>query len=152
MLRMATLTLLLAATTAPAAARHASGAECATTAETAREVLFLHHRSAAARTLTPRLLNPSLPGARATPGNRDIGNIALIEAANGAVETLNQFNLDASTVTFTPTAAAGYRYAYSGLGYDPSAASQGSPLIALGDDDARPLALPFPFPFYGVAY
>ncbi len=142
----------------PAAGRRAGGAECGTTAETAAEASFLHRRAQAARAMHPRLLSAG----PAVAGNRDIGQVAIIEGANGAVETLNEFNLDLSTVTFTPVtgAAAGgasgtatrYRYAYSGLGYDANAATRGTPLIALGDDDARALTLPFPFRFYGTTY
>ena len=36
--------------------------------------------------------------------------------------------------------------------YDAAAASQGSPVVALGDDDSRQITLPFAFPFFGVAY
>ena len=68
------------------------------------------------------------------------------------VETLNQFDLDGSTVTFTRTGAARYRYAYSGASYDTGAAGRGGPVVALGDDDSRTFALPFAFPFYGATY
>src|ERR1019366_9083057 len=82
--------------------------------------------------------------------NRDIGNVAIIENRDGVVETFNQFDLDDATLTFT-VAAGGtprYRYAYSGLGYDSSAADQGSPVVALGDDDSRPFPLPLVSRFY----
>jgi uncharacterized protein (TIGR03437 family) len=148
--RLGTFLLLFAAPAAPAIARHLAGAECGTTAETAAESIFLHRQSQVARALRPRLLSAPT----AATGNRDIGNIAIIEGANGALETLNQFNLDASTLTFTPSTngTPGYRFAVAGRGYDAGAAAQGSPLIALGDDDARQLALPFPFAFYGTTY
>jgi uncharacterized protein (TIGR03437 family) len=90
----------------------------------------------------------------AASGNRDIGNIAIIEDADGVVERLNQFNLDSNTVTFTPAAAgaAHYRYAVAAEGYDSGAAAQGSPLAALDDDDSRLVVLPFAFPFFGTTY
>src|ERR1035437_1426023 len=86
--------------------------------------------------------------------NRDIGNVAIIEAGDGVVETINQFDLDASTLTFTPAAGGTprYRYLVSGPGYDAGAAAQGSPVAALGDDDSRQFTLPFAFPFYGASY
>ena len=86
--------------------------------------------------------------------NRDIGNVAVLEDSDGVVEKLNQFNLAAATLTFTPASggSARYRYAYSALGYDVTAAAQGSPVIALGDDDSRQFSLPFAFPFYGATY
>ena len=69
------------------------------------------------------------------------------------MEKLNQFNLDSQTLTFTPAGGSTrYRYAVSGLGYDSSVADQGSPVAALGDDDARAFSLPFAFPFFGVSY
>jgi len=37
-------------------------------------------------------------------------------------------------------------------GYDSAAASQGTPLAALDDDDTRLAGLPFAFPFFGVTY
>jgi len=100
-------------------------------------------------TQPPRFQAPTL-----APADRDIGNIAIIEDSNGVVEKLNQFNLDGSTLTFTPTAsdASRYRYAASGQSYDARAAAQGTPLVALDDDDARELPLPFAFPFFGATY
>ena len=58
------------------------------------------------------------------------------------------------TLTFTPVSGGTprYRYGVSGLGYDSSAATLGSPVAALGDDDSRQFTLPFAFPFYGAAY
>ena len=111
--------------------------------------MFLHRQAERARAARPR------PLAAATAStNRDIGNVAIIEDSDGVVEKLNQFNLDAATLTFTPAAGGGtrYRYAYSALGYDASAAAQGSPVVALGDDDSRQFTLPFAFPFYGATY
>jgi len=96
---------------------------------------------------------PKARAAAAVSGNRDIGNIAIIEDSDGVVEKLNQFNLDSQTLTFTPSAgSARYRYAVSGLGYDTNVADQGSPVAALDDDDARAFSLPFAFPFFGVSY
>jgi len=148
MRRLGFLCLVIAVTAAPVVARHDT-AGCGTTDTTPAEVLFLHRQAERARAARPR------PLAAATAStNRDIGNVAIIEDSDGVVEKLNQFNLDAATLTFTPAAGGTprYRYAYSGLGYDASAATQGSPVVALGDDDSRQFTLPFAFPFYGASY
>ena len=149
MRRFGPLSLIFACLVAPAFARH-DVSFCGTTRETPNETLFLHRQAVRAR--AARLLKPM---AAATPSaNRDIGNIAIIEDGNGVVERMNQFNLDNSTLTFTPSApnAAQYRYSVAQQGYDPAAASQGTPLAALDDDDTRLVSLPFAFPFFGVNY
>ena len=147
MRRLGYLYLVIAVTAAPVMARHGA-AGCGTTDTTPAEVLFLHRQAQRAR--AARLS----PLAATASTNRDIGNVAIIEAGDGAVETINQFDLDQATLTFTPAASgtSRYRYAYSGPGYDSSAANQGSPVIALGDDDSRQFTLPFTFRFYGAAY
>src|ERR1039457_7114213 len=147
MRRLGSLCVVVAVVAAPVLARHDS-AGCGTTATTAAEALFLHRQAQRARAARPG------PLAAAPSANRDIGNVAVIEGADGVVETINQFDLNNATLTFTPAATGtpGYRYAYSGLGYDASAANQGTPVVALGDDDARQFTLPFAFPFYGATY
>ena len=134
--------------TAAALARHAASI-CGTTRETSSEALFLHRQ--AART---RRARPAAQAALPAPNDRDIGNIAVIEDSGGVVERLNQFNLDNSTITFTPSVsdASRYRYSVSGQSYDSTAASQGTPVIGLGDDDAREIPIPFAFSFFGAAY
>ncbi|HXK02330.1 MAG TPA: hypothetical protein VMS37_07995 [Verrucomicrobiae bacterium] len=119
-------------------------AGCGTTRETSRERLFLHRQVRRMRALA----------VSAPTADRDIGNVAIIEDSGGVVERLNQFNLDGSTLTFTPLAAgaASYRYAVSGASYDPAAATQGTAVAGLGDDDWRQFTLPFQFPFFGVNY
>jgi len=101
-----------------------------------------------------RLARRAAQAATPAPNDRDIGNIAVIEDSGGVVAALNQFNLDNSTLTFTPTVsdASRYRYALSGAGYDSSAAARSAPVIALGDDDSRAITLPFLFPFFGGTY
>src|SRR4051794_1877000 len=125
-------------------ARHDSDF-CGTSAETPGERLFLHRQAARARK-GPRPL-----AAGAASPNRDSGNIAIIEDADGIVGRQNEFNLDGKTVRFTPSAA-GDRYSVLDEGYDAAAAASGSPLVALDDDDSRPVALPFAFPFYGAGH
>ncbi|MBS1855167.1 MAG: hypothetical protein JST11_07365 [Acidobacteria bacterium] len=134
---------------AAASARH-GGQDCGTTRETPAERVFLHRQSVrAARARAAALAAPA-----ATPNDRDTGNIAIIEDSGGVVARLNQFNLDHSTLTFTPASAgaASYRFAVSAGTWDSTAAAQGSPLVALGDDDARQVTLPFAFPFFGASY
>src|SRR5437763_3981702 len=145
MRRLGSLLLLLSAV---AIARH-DAPGCGTTRDTAAERLFLHRQAARTRRSRPAPLASAV-----APADRDIGNIAITEDSGGVVEKLNQFNLDGSTVTFTPTTpdASRYRYAVSGQSYDAAAAAQGTPVIALDDDDARELSLPFAFPFFGATY
>src|SRR5882724_8722835 len=83
---------------------------CGSTRDTAAEQLFLHRQAARARRSRPAPLASTL-----APADRDIGNIAIIEDSGGVVEKLNQFNLDGSTLTFTPVTpdASRYRYAVS---------------------------------------
>jgi uncharacterized protein (TIGR03437 family) len=131
------------------AAAHPTTTICGTSQETPLQTLFLHRQAQRARASRIRPLDVS-----PLSGNRDIGNIAIIEDAGGVVERQNQFNLDNNSLTFTPTAANATQYQYSvaALGYDAVAAANGSPLVALDDDDARQVNLPFSFPFFGVVY
>ena len=149
MLRLGIVCLALAVSASPLAARHET-AGCGTSDTTPAEVLFLHRQAQRARAARMR----PLAAAPVASTNRDIGNVAIIEDSDGVVEKLNQFDLNGATLAFTPVAggAPRYRYAYSGLGYDGSAAAQGSPVIALGDDDARQFTLPFAFSYYGTTY
>src|ERR1039457_450672 len=150
--RFGPLSLIFVCLVVPVSARH-DVSVCGTTRETPNESLFLHRQSL--RTRTARLLRPMAASATTPPAaNLDMGNIAVIEDAGGVVERLNQFNLDSNTLTFTPTApkAAQYRYSVAPQGYDSGAASQGTPLAALDDDDTRLVGLPFAFPFFGAAY
>jgi uncharacterized protein (TIGR03437 family) len=147
-LRMRRLGLITLVFAAALLARHDGGSGCATTRETPAETLFLHRQAQRARARRGMALANTAPTA-----DRDIGNIAVMEDVGGVVEKLNQFNLDGSTLTFTPTstAASAYRYAASLASYD-ATGEQGTPLVALGDDDSRQLTLPFPFTYFGVTY
>ena len=146
---MRALVAVLLSLAAPAFARQ-DFAVCGTTRESAKEAVFLHRqavRARAARGLKP--LAVSAPAA-----NRDIGDIALIEDADGVVARQNPFDLDNQTLAFTPTSgkAGSYRYSIADQGYDAEAAGAGFPLVALDDDDTRPVSLPFAFPFFGAGY
>jgi uncharacterized protein (TIGR03437 family) len=138
--------LLVACLAAPAWPHHQDGG-CGSSRETLNESLFRHRQTLRARRAQARVATPSA-------ANSDAGNIAVIQAADGVVEPQNQFNLDGSTLTFTPANAnAGqYRYAVTQQGYDAAAATGGAPLAALDDDDSRVVPLPFTFPFFGAGY
>ncbi len=84
--------------------------------------------------------------------NLDTSNIAVMQAINGAVQQQNQFNLDGSTLTFTPSNAGATRYRYAVSQQAPAGAPAFAPLVALGDDDTRVVPLPFAFPFFGSSY
>jgi uncharacterized protein (TIGR03437 family) len=132
----------------PLVAHHETGG-CGTGRETPAQTLFLHRQMQRAHATRFRPQAAALPS-----GNRDIGNIAIIEDTDGVVEFQNQFNLDHNSVTFTPSApgATHYTYAVASQGYDAAAAANGAPLAALDDDDARQVALPFSFPYFGSVY
>ena len=93
---------------------------------------------------------------RATPAvNRpDIGNLAIVDDSEGVVLRPNRFDLNGLTVRWLPggTTASQYTEAAIALQYDTAAASNGTPLAGLGDDDARLVRLPFTFPFFGKTY
>lgn len=145
---LASACLIFALATAPLQARLDTAA-CGTTPTSTAESLFLHRQAQRARALRPRPL-----AAAGAATNRDIGNIAVIENADGIIETLNQFNLDRHTLTFTPVAGSTLRYKYllSDVSYDTAAADSGRIVAALGDDDSRAFTLPFAFPFFGTSY
>ena len=113
----------------------------------AAEELALHRRAA------PRRLarQAARQASAARPAPRDIGNIAILEDADGIVERRNPFNLAQQSIRFTNNSGP-YRFALSSGGYDAALASAGTHAAGLGDDDSRQLALPFPFPFYGASY
>jgi uncharacterized protein (TIGR03437 family) len=140
--RLGPALLAISIVACPAFARH-EPTLCNTGRETAAEALFLHRQA----------LRRPVPRVAAAPalGNRDFGNIAVIEDSDGVAAFPNQFNLDLNTLTFTPNGAQ-YAYSVSAAGYDSAAAAAGTPLAALDDDDSRLIALPFAFSFFGAAY
>lgn len=84
----------------------------------------------------------------------DIGQIAIVDDSEGAVIRPNAFDLRLRTLRFDPSGAdaAQYTAASQALSFDTAASDAGVALAGLGDDDTRPLRLPFSFPFYGRRY
>jgi uncharacterized protein (TIGR03437 family) len=123
---------------------------CGTHREKAKEQIYLHGVSERIRGKGPIELLAAQPRPRA----QDIGNIAVLEDNGDLLLRPNPFNLNGRTVTFQALDgnATRYRFQTGADTYDAQAASSGSPLDGLGDDDARPVALPFAFPFYGASY
>jgi hypothetical protein len=77
-----------------------------------------------------------------------VGEIAYMDGSQGVIATRNPFNLESTTLRFTP-GPSGYDYE-SVLGAFPLQPDNPGEPIALADDDARAVALPFEFPFFGV--
>ena len=91
--------------------------------------------------------------AEAPRADRDVGNIAILEDSGGVVSRRNDFNLARRSLTFQPAAGATrYTFALAGAAYDGAAASAGTLVSGLGDDDSRSVPLPFAFPYFGVTY
>src|ERR1041385_8820433 len=83
-------------------------AECGTDAGRRQEEIFLHRRHTALRA---RLGLPSVADREAASTNTDIGQIAVIDDTGGVIGRRNLFDLDRTTLTFTPVAGGGYTLA-----------------------------------------
>ncbi len=136
------LALVLAASPSPA---REIPTTCGTERGNWKEELFLHRRSMAAQQKAGLIRQAS------GPAGRDYGSIAVMYDSGGVVARRNPFNLAGKGIRFTP-AAAGYQFLTTDAVYDESAASAGSLLAGMGDDDTRLIGLPFRFPFFGGAY
>ncbi len=125
---------------------------CGTEPTTSLEERFLSARAEQARLRKARLAGTAQRWARAP--RADIGNIAILEDADGVVTRRNVFNLDRRTITFRPSDASAARYGFTLADdtYDAAASDAGTPVAGIGDDDSKPVALPFSFRFFGVAY
>ena len=134
---------VLLLTFAPAIAKE-DWLSCGTYPERTQEALALHRSSQRAG----KFRSFRTQAARQTAASRDIGNIAILEDADGVVARLNTFNLSARSVRFLPSGV-GYRFETSDGGYDAAQANAGTVVDRLGDDDSRLISLPFAFPFYG---
>jgi uncharacterized protein (TIGR03437 family) len=77
-----------------------------------------------------------------------------MEDSDGVIAKRNAFDLDGRTVTFSPAGndASSYRFQTGQASYDSDAATRGSLISGLDDDDARSFDLPFQFPFFGNSY
>ena len=133
-----------------ASARKPPVAACATSPENTAEAGYLHARSAARRGGVQASRIRALQSAAAA--NVDNGQIAIIDDADGAVAQPNAFNLAGRTVRFLPSNsdASRYRVAVGEGSFDSPAASSGTKLASLGDDDASQVYLSFDFPYYGA--
>ena len=119
---------------------------CGSHTERAREEVFLHRRSV--QTLKNK------PGARAaaTPAaSRDSGNIVILEDSDGVIARRNLFNLDKQTLRFQLIGGK-YQFDLRAGGFDAAAATGGTAVTGLGDDDSIKFALPFAFTYYGAIY
>ena len=118
-------------------------AECGTTVGRAQEEMFLHSRHVLSRARTRAVAGAT--------SNTDVGQIAVIDDSGGVVGRRNLFNLDNQTLIFQPVGG-GYQIRIAGDSFDDGAASAGSALTGLTDDDSRAIALPFGFSFFGSTY
>ena len=79
-----------------------------------------------------------------------MGQIALLDEADGVVARRNPFNLNGKTVRFLPSPdSSKYRVEVAADSYDSASADSGTPVVGLGDDDSREIPIPFGFPFFG---
>ena len=83
----------------------------------------------------------------------DAGNVAVLNDSDGVLLQPNLFDLDLTTLRFTPLNASADQYTFSAEepAFGEEALSSGEDL-ALGDDDAQRVTIPFPFPFFRQTY
>ena len=103
---------------------------------------FLHEQSVVRRSKAKAALSPR-DRAILRP---DAGNIAVIDTSGGVVIQPNSFDLRDLTLSFLP-AAGGYTSTAAAASLNEQARENGTSL-SLGDDDAQPVSLPFPFPYF----
>jgi uncharacterized protein (TIGR03437 family) len=130
---------------------------CGTHADNWREEVQLHRSSQRRAAADSRKAGFAAFSADSSAGAADvlpdIGNIAILSDSDGVVARRNPFRLNGRTVRFLPSPGSiKYRFEVADDTYDSSAASGGSILAGITDDDMREIALPFPFPFFGHQY
>ena len=108
---------------------------------------FLHRQAVGRRAQRAKAALSPEPAGVIRP---DMGEIAVIDSADGVVIEPNPFDLQGRSIHFVP-GGAGYTVASEGLSLDEQARDGGT-AIALGDDDAVAVTLPFPFPFFGETH
>ena len=77
----------------------------------------------------------------------DVDHVAILEDRGDLVARRNAFDLDRSSLRFVPNAAGGYDAVPMAGGMEPAGSA-----LALADDEAVALDLPFPFRFFGRTY
>ena len=77
----------------------------------------------------------------------DVGNIAVIEAGPTILQPGELFDLNNTSVTFTPKVGGGYTVTAGALNFDTDTGTN----LGLGDDDNATVALGFSFPFFGAS-
>ena len=129
---------------------------CGTHAYKLEEEVQLHKH--ALKSGTKRLRRSAVPlaGERFVEGKSvraDIGNIAILDDADGDIVRRNSFNLNKRTLRFTPSqGATKYRYELTEDSYDAGSAALTNLIGNLSDDDTQEVALPFSFPYFGKQY
>jgi hypothetical protein len=93
---------------------------CGTGRETWKEQLHLHQQAQRLRGSARLLAAPAAAAADVRPASQDIGDLVILEDADGVVARRNDFNLDRRTLTFFPSAPAAqrYRFAVTDASYD----------------------------------
>jgi hypothetical protein len=135
---MLVLVALGSAPGAPAAEPRA----CATFRQGSRNLSALHRYDA-----VRGALRAAGDVADQAPADRDVDDIALLEDRGDLVAWRHPLDLAHKAVRLVPNAAAGFDPTPVGLGLETGALT-----LALGNDDAVALELPFTFPFFGVSY
>lgn len=111
---------------------------CGTHPALQRELRILHEAS--------RVRRPVATGV-SRAFDEDIDDVALLVDRGDLVVRRNPFDLDGSAVRLTPAGIDGRRTARLALPIEAPGTA-----LALGDDEAREIDLPFAFPFFGSAY
>lgn len=150
MRRVGTITVFMLALASAAWARPWTEAErraghfCGTTrgpagAEVARHLYHLK-----------QLERQGMPATFASPGNRDIGNISVIEATreSGILIEANPFDLKQRSLRFKRNADGTYTAQFSGAKFDGAAGTK----LDLTDDDSELIQLGFSFKFFDRTY
>jgi uncharacterized protein (TIGR03437 family) len=129
------------------------GAACGTYPERAMEEIALsrlHQQQREVQAALRKMAGLAVAEAR-RGASRDIGNIAILEENAGIISRRNVFNLNRRLLRFLP-ASSGYRVENAPSAYNGADERDGALIAGIGDDDTRPQALPFSFPYFGRSY